>query len=309
MLGSVLFVTTLAWMGAAAFTGATAPMGNAALKYAYAVLLVFPIAFAVTGLQPLSQPVLVMLFWAWMVLAGLVGALAPHDISVKTYIPLVIAPLFIGIGVLMFYPPIVSLPRPDWEGWDSIEFALIIGSYGLAAFLLYRAFLARLAWIHRLRSNLLFIPVAVSTVAFTILTVRFVVLWHNDSLALALFGLVITLGFGAAQLKVAWSEQCEERELHGFRVSIAALGVAMASYWVVIPVALAGTAFLRGGSPFAVIFLIPVIGAAVIAVPAGHLIGKTRYPYRNILVAAIGPGLLMMMMMSFYWFHILDKGL
>ncbi len=84
MLGSVLFVTTLAWMGAAAFTGATAPMGNAALKYAYAVLLVFPIAFAVTGLQPLSQPVLVML-WAWMVLAGLVGALAPHDISVKTY--------------------------------------------------------------------------------------------------------------------------------------------------------------------------------------------------------------------------------
>ena len=53
----------------------------------------------------------------------------------------------------------------------------------------------------------------------------------------------------------------------------------------------------------------PVIAGMFIAVPAGYLISEMRHPHRNVLVAAIGPGLLMFLIMSYYWLGVLDKGL
>ena len=309
ILGCLLFVTTLAWMGAAALTGIVAPADNTVMKCTYRVLLIFPfaiVAFVAAGLQPFSQPVGLTL-WVWMALAGLVGALTPRNIGARTYVLLVIGPLLVSIGVLAFFPPITSLPRPDWENWHSIETALLLGSYVLAAFLLYGALLSRLAWTERLRSNLLFISVAVSTLALVTLTLGFVVKLGNDLLTVALFGLLILLPFGAALLRAIWSEQCRERRLRDFRVSVTALGIAMSSHWVIMIVAVTGDVFLLGGSSFGAMILMPVMAGIVVSVPLGYLISEMRHPHRNVLVAAIGPGLLMLMIMCFYWFDVLDK--
>ena len=104
------------------------------------------------------------------------------------------------------------------------------------------------------------------------------------------------------------SQQRGERRLSEFKVVVAALGIAIASYWVVAIAALATAVALMGSSPFGVMFLLPVLAGIVVSVPAGYLISEMRHPHRNVLVAVIGPGLLMMMMMSFYWFEVLGKG-
>ena len=300
MLGSVLFVTTLAWMGVVALAGTEAPLGNRMMKFAYRVLSVFPLAFiafviagqvlhpdsptAVEWLNPFGQAVGVTL-WGWIALAGLVGSLAPHDTGAKAYVPLVIVPLITGIGIVAYFLPGESLPQQYWVGWHFIGYALL-GLYGLSVFLLFRAVLSRLTGIHRLRSNLLFTPVVVSTVALTILTLAHVLSAGGD-MALALFGLVIFLPFGLVLLRDMRSEL-------DLRVAVGALAVAMSSYWVIVVVGVVvGIYFLRADIGW--VLLLPLMAGIVVSVPAGYLISEIRHPYRNILVAAIGPGLLMMM--------------
>ena len=320
-LGSLLFATTLAWMGGAALAGATAPMSNMVMRYAYGVLAVFPLVFVAHAValgfhylrfdtdpdwfQLYSPPVAITL-WAWMALAGLVGSLAPRDISTKAYISLVTTPLIIGICVVVYHTPYIQLPLPNWEGWNFIGFALL-GFYGLAVFLLFRAFLSRLTRVDRLTSNLMFIPVAVFTVVMATLTLGFVLV-AEGVLTLAMFGLMILLPFEMVQLRAKRSGQCKKRQKRHFRVAVAALGIAMASYWAIMIVAVAGDVFLLGGSSFGVIWLMPFMAGIVVSVPLGSLISGMRHPYRNVLVAAVGPGLLMLMIMCFYWFEVLDKG-
>ena len=114
ILGSLLFGTTLAWMGAAALAGVVAPVSNIVMKYAYGALLIFLLAFVASmtayvvlypipevkpdWLSPFSLP-MGLAIWAWMTLAGFIGSLAPRCISARAYIPLVICPLITGIGV------------------------------------------------------------------------------------------------------------------------------------------------------------------------------------------------------------------
>ena len=194
------------------------------------------------------------------------------------------------------------MPLPD----ESVGFPLL-GLYGLVVFLLFRVFLSRLAWIDRLRSNLLFIPVVIVTIVTATLTLGGV-LWATDLQTAALFGLVILAPFGGTTLRAMRSEQRGERRSSAFKVTVAALGIAMSSYWMVAIVAFTAAVALMGGSPFGVMFLLPILAGIIVFVPAGYLISEMRHPYRNFLVAAIGPGLLMMMMMSFYWFEVLGKG-
>ena len=313
ILGCLLFATILAWTGAAALAGAVSPMGKTAMKYAYGVLVAFPLALvallAALGFHHLrfdTEPdwfehyshYVGLVLWAWMALAGLVGALAPRGIRARAYISLVIAPLLMGIGLMSL---LLMTSVDTWVSWpdDSMGFPLA-GAYGLVLFLLFRAFLSRLTWINRLRSNLLFIPVVVFTVALVTLALGFVLV-AEGVLAATLLGLVILLPFGMVTLQSMRSEQRIERRLHDFGVAVTALSIAMASYWVIMVVAIAGAIFLLGGSPFGVMLLIPVMAAIVVSVPAGYLISEMRHPHRNVLVAAIGPGLLMLMIMSYYW--------
>ena len=308
ILACLLFGTTATWPIAAALAGVTAPMSQRTMKYAYGVLLVFlivsiaamntyPVLYQSyrTELDPLSAFGLPIGFtiWAWMTLVGFIGSLAPRYISAKAYIPLVICPLITGIGItgllLMTRP---GVPLPD----ESLGFPLL-GLYGLVVFLLFRVFLSRLAWIDRLRSNLLFIPVVIVTIVTATLTLGGV-LWATDLQTAALFGLVILAPFGGATLRAMRSEQRGERRSSEFKVTVAALGIAMSSYWMVAIVAFTAAVALMGGSPFGVMFLLPILAGIIVFVPAGYLISEMRHPYRNFLVAAIGPGLLMMMMMS-----------
>ncbi len=311
ILGCLLLATTLSWTGVTALAGATAPLGNTVMKIAYGVLSVFPLAFVasmiaglvlsdssmdVEWLSPFSQPAGLTL-WAWMALAGLVGSLAPRDISAKAYVPLVITPLITGMGVLAYFLPGESLPQQSWVGWRFIGYALL-GLYGLAVFLLFRAFLLRLTWTDRLRSNLLFAPVAVSTVALTVLTLAYV-LSAGGTPAVALFGLVILLPFGFVLLRDMRSEL-------DLRVTVGALAVAMSSYWVIVVVAVAvGLYFLRADIGW-VLFL-PLMAGIVVSVPTGYLISEMRHPCRNVLVAIIGPGMMMAMIMWFFWFQVIDQ--
>ena len=326
ILGSLLFGTTLAWMGAAALAGVVAPVSNAQMKYAYGVLAALPLAivalllvvtsFEFVELFPalleqydwLIVQFFIVILWVWTTLAGLIGALAPRDIDARAYVPLIVAPLFMStvyIAFSLLIMTIALLPYPDWVGWEYIGFALL-GSYGLAVLLLFRAFLSRLTWVDRLRSKLLFIPVAVSTLMLVILDLG-VVLWAEGFAAVALFGLMILAPFGVVTLRVVRAEQYREQRLRHVGVAVAALSITMASYWVVIVGAVAGGLVFLFISATGWMFFLPIMAGMVISVPAGYLISEMRHPYRNLLVAAIGPGLLMMMIMCFYWFDVLDK--
>ena len=135
ILGLLLFGTTVAWMGAAALAGVVAPVSNTAMKYAYRVLLLFPLTIVATviGYLVLSQfyntepdwlyyfalPVGLILL-AWTPVAGLAGALAPRDINTRAYIPLVIAPILAGIGVLAL--PLYSALASSRIPWLGLEF-------------------------------------------------------------------------------------------------------------------------------------------------------------------------------------------
>ena len=309
ILGCLLFVTTLAWMGAAALAGVVAPVGNTAMKYAYRVLLAFPLAVVASlvafrimtlffntehyWLYPLNAPFVIALC-LWMVLTGLVGALAPHEIDLRPYILLVIAPLLMGIGFVGFLllilayellPSVARLP-------EGLVGSALLGSYGLAVFLLFRDYLPRLAWTHRLlRSNLLFVPVVVSTIVLTILNLGLFLLLHRREDA-AVIGLVIFVTFGVVTLG-----------MRSVRVEVTALGIAMASYPVAIMAAVAGGVLLVGpGVPM--LHALPLVGAMFLSAPVGILISTMRHPYRNLLVATIGPGLVMIMIIGYFWFGI-----
>ena len=316
ILGCLLFGTTLAWMCADALAGAVAPISNTAMKYAYRVFTVFmliPVAiviaylalYGISGREPdgmsyFALPMVLFLL-AWTPMVGLVGALAPRDIDTLRYVSLVIAPILAGIGVLELLLH-AALPATGIPWLESIvteyTYPMLFGSYGLATFLLFRGFLSRLKWPRWLRSGVLFVPVFAVTTALTTLTLWGVwtFYWVRDLWALTLFGVVILAPFGIVTI---WTRE--------FRVAMAALGIAMASYWVVGIVALAATAVLLDGSPFGFLILFPVLTGIVVSIPAGYLISRVRHPYRNVLVAAIGPGLLMMMIMCLYWFVFLGK--
>ncbi len=326
ILGCLLFATTLAWMCAAALAGVVSPVGDTVMKYAYGVLLTLPLAivalllvvtFEFVELFPallekydwLIVQFFIVVLWMWTTLAGLVGSLAPRDIDARAYIPLVIAPLFmatVSIAFSLLIMTITLLPQPDWVGWEYIGFALL-GSYGSAVLLLFRAFLSRLTWVDRLRSKLLFIPMAVSTLMLVILDLG-IVLWAEGFVTVALFGLVILAPFGVVTLRVVRAEQCREQQLRHVRVAVAALSIAMASYWVVIVGAVVGGVVFLFISATGWMFFLPITAGIVVAIPAGYLISEMRHPCRNVLVAAIGPGLVMMMTMCFYWFDVMDKG-
>ena len=176
-------------------------------------------------------------------------------------------------------------------------------------FLLFREFLSRLRLIRRLRSGLVFVPVVVATITLTILTLLalwWTSWWIMDLRALAFFfcfGVVILAPFGIVTLRA-----------RDFGVSVAALGIAMASYWVVAIVAIivgivAVMALMDDSSfgSFVVLILSTVLAGIILSIPVGYLISEMRHPRRNVLVASIGPGLVMMMIMCFYWFVILGK--
>ena len=317
VLGSLLFGTTLAWMGAAALAGVVAPVSNTVMKYACGVLTAFSLilissVIAVIILDSqidnlhsywLITTTVGLTFGLWMTLAGLVGSLAPRDINAKAYIPLVIAPILVGISVLALLISStlshVLMPRLGQVGYTQ---PTLFGLYGLATFLLFREFLARLKWTRRLRSGALFVLVVVATIALAIPVLWAIgwVHWVRDLWRSALFVVVILAPFGIVALRT-----------RDFGVATAALGIAMASYWVIIIVSFMATAALMGDSPyrgFGVLWLSFISAGIVVSIPAGYLISEMRHPYRSVLVASIGPGLLTMMMMSFYWFEVLGKG-
>ncbi len=263
ILGCLLLATTLAWAGAAALTGTVAPVGNTAMKYAYGVLLVFPLILLVYmtadlilyqeffDTEPDWLPRSVRLtFWVWMALAGLVGSLTPHNIDARAYVPLIIAPLLVGVGVMVVLAFLLLMlmgsaliPGADWVRWESGGLSLL-GLYGLATFLLFRGFLVRFTWIRRLRVN----------------------------------------------------------------VSLIALGITMASYCVIAILTFrVGVELLYWYASWTL--FVPLPAGIIISIPVGSLISEMRHPYRNVLVAAIGPGLLMLMIMCFYWFSSLQKGI
>ena len=317
MFGCLLFATILAWMGVAAQIGAATPVDSTMMRYAYGALLVFPliVAASLTAVEFLYpdyddfpsffEPSLGLILWAWMALAGLVGATAPPGTSAWAYVSLVIAPLLMGIAMVIFLLATV-IPWPGREGWwDHIEYPLL-GSYGLAVFLLSRASLSRLTWTGRFRSNLLFIPVAVFTLVMTILTPwAYVWIFGANLKTTLLFVLVILAPFGMITLRDLRGEQCRERQLRHAKVAVAALSTAMASYWVAVLPPFAAGILLN--TPWWLVFL-PLTAGLIVSVPAGYLISEMRHPHRNVLVAAIGPGLLMLMIMCFYWLEVLDKG-
>ena len=317
ILGILLFRTVATWPIAAALAGVMAPMSKRTMKYAYGVLLVF---FIVSIAAMIAYPALYqsygtelawlsafglpmgLIIWAWMILVGFIGSLAPRYISAKAYIPLVICPLITGIGVtgllLMTRP---WMPLPD----ESVGYPLL-GLYGLAVSLLFRVFLSRLKWTRRHRSGLLLIPAVALTLALTILTL-WGVGWMSDVRTSVLFGGVIFAPFGVVTLRALRSEQGREQQLRDLMIAVVALGIAMASYWVVAIVAFTVAVVLMGSSPFGVMFLLPVLAGIVLFVPVGHLISEMRHPYRNVLVAAIGLGPIVIMTMCDYWFEVLGK--
>ena len=65
-----------------------------------------------------------------------------------------------------------------------------------------------------------------------------------------------------------------------------------------------GYGFLSAG--ISTVFFFPLIGGLIVSVPAGYLISEMRHLHRNVFVAAIGPGLLMLMITCVYWFGLLD---
>ncbi|MYA62647.1 MAG: hypothetical protein F4X94_08765 [Dehalococcoidia bacterium] len=309
ILGCLLFGTTLAWMGAAALVGAVAPVNNTVMKYAYGALAVFLLGFVIyviaVGILDVnpgsyypghSSLRFEATLWAWMALVGLVGSLAPRNIKGWVYVPLVATPLFTGIVYAAFLLLAWSVSLMDSDKLP-FEFALVV-TFGLPVFLLYRAFLSRLIWLNSLlRSNLRFILVAVSTVALVTLDLWFVLMGSSLRIT-ALVGLVVFLAFGVPLL---WN-----RDKHNFRAAVLALGIAMASYWLIVLVASMVLIFI---TPWWVGFSLPFTGGIVISVAAGYLISEVRHPWRNVLVATIGPGLLMMMLMCFYLFSPLQKGI
>ena len=325
ILGCLLFGTTLAWMGAAALAGVTAPISQRTMKYACRVLLVFLIVsiapmVASMALYQLSggeqdgltysTVLMALILWAWMTLAGLIGSLAPRDTSTMAYTLLVICPLITGMGVMVYLlMTMPGVPLPD----ESVGFPLL-GLYGLAVFLLFRVLLSRLKWTRRLRSGLLLVPAVASTLVLTILTL-WGVGWMSDVRTSVfdlrtsvLFGVVILAPFGVVTLRALRSEQSRERQLRDLMIAVVALGIAMASYWVIVLVSFVlGTVILY--SVWALMLLLPIMAGIVVAIPLGRVISRMRHPYRNMLVAAIGPGLVMTTTMCLYWFSGLQKGI
>lgn len=325
ILGCLLFGTVATWPIAAALAGVTAPMSQRTMKYAYRVLLAFLIIsiapmiaywalYRISGTEPdvLSYFTLPMtlILWAWMGMAGFIGSLAPRDTSAMAYTLLVICPLITGMGVMVYLlMTMPGVPLPD----ESVGFPLL-GLYGLAVFLLFRVLLSRLKWPRRLRSGLLLVPAVASTLVLTILTL-WGVGWMSDVRTSVfdlrtsvLFGVVILAPFGVVTLRALRSEQSRERQLRDLMIAVVALGIAMASYWVIVLVSFVlGAVILY--SVWALMLLLPIMAGIVVAIPLGRVISRMRHPYRNMLVAAIGPGLVMTTTMCFYWFSSLQKGI
>ena len=331
ILGCLLFATTLAWTGAVALAGATAPVSNKLMKYAYGVLLVVPLAvvasFIALGSYELyfgtRNPgwidqvavVLVLALWLWMVLVGLVGSLAPRSVDARAYIPLVIAPLLMVVGAYsVLLVSVLEIVNEHWPNWIGRRYTWLppLVAYGWIVFLLYWRLLSRLTWIHRLRSIPVFITLTVSTLALVILAM-WAVLRATDLLTVALFGVATLAPFGAIIFRSVRPECLREQMLRKVGVSMAALSIAMASYCVVF---LVGLVLLVGvdaaggidAAGWGVVVVIPyILGIFIVSLPVGYLVSKMGHPHRNLLVAAIGPGLVTLSTMGIFWFGILDK--
>ena len=309
VFGYLLFAITLAWMGAAALAGAAAPVDNKVMRYAYlclttliVVIFASQAVFRVQSLNfdtepywlnPTNAPYTLTLCF-WMVLTGLVGALAPKEIDLKAYILLVIAPLLMGIGLLGYLHLVLGFELlPSVAGLSQdLSGSALLGSYWLAVFLLYRHLLSGPTWANRLRPNRLFIPVLVSTVVLTTSDLGIFLLLHGPAdAAVAAFMILAPFGVFITRSRAQ-------------RVSVAALGIAMASYPASIIAALAGGLLIVGPGVW-MMYAIPMVWAVFLSVPVGILIGRMRHPYRNVVVAAIGPGLVTMMIVYFYWIGVL----
>ena len=309
ILGFMLFGTVLAWMCAAALAGVVAPISNTVMKYANGVLAALPLPFLVFMVAAIPYPnldtssswliylslIIGPIVLVWMTLAGLAGSLAPRDINARAYVPLIISPLLAGIVVLVFVLDSqlssAFIPRMAWE----YKQPTLFGLYGLATFLLFRQFLVRLKWTRWPQSGALFVLVVVTTIALAILVLWGIgwIHWVRNLWKLALFGVLILAPFGIVTLRT-----------RDFKVGILALGITMASYCVIAILALqVGFRFLQLGG----LMFMYILAGIVASIPAGYLISEMRHPYRNVLVAAIGPGLTMMMIMCLYWFVFLGK--
>ena len=313
VIGCMLFVTTIAWMGAAALAGMVAPISSAVMKWYYVALIAFLVAltallatYAVLYEFFDAEPWVSYLYglvgltiWVWMFFAGLAGSLAPRDINAKVYVPLVILPLLSGIVIMVFlFQSELLLRAIPWIGWEYV-IPPLYGLYGLVTSLLFRGFLSRLKWTRRLQSNLLFVPVAASALALTILVLWGLgwIHWVRDLRASALFVVVMLAPLGIVTLRT-----------RDFRVSVAALGITMASYCVIAILTLyVGFRFLQLGG----LLFMYILAGIVITIPAGYLISGMKHPYRNVLVASIGPGLLTLMFLTIYlhWFVFPDNAL
>ena len=324
ILGCLLFVTTLAWMGAAALAGATAPVSDRGMKYAYGVLLGFPLVVVVSTTALEVQfatsrdwtEVYALALWLWLVLAGLVGSLAPHKVDARLYIPLVFAPLLIVVGAYSVFLVALVLNNVS-EYWPDRQYIWVtpLVACGWMVFLLYWRFLSRLKWIHRLQPNLLFISVTVSTVALMVLTIwcTRTALRVTDPLALTLLGALTLAPFGAVTFWYVRSESCREQMLLKVGVSMFALSITMASFCALSLVgsALVAEVSAAGGVEAAgwglAMLFIYILGISIVSLPAGYLISKMRHPHRNLVVAVMGPGLATLSTMGSFWFGILEK--
>ena len=328
ILGGMLVATTLVWTGVAALAGATAPVSDRGMKYAYGVLLGIPLAIVafMTALEvqvdtssDWTTAVWGLALWLWLVLAGLVGSLAPHKVDAKLYIPLVIAPLLIVVGAYsVFLVALVLFNVSDlWPARIGRQYIWLTPfvACGWMVFLLYWRFLSRLKWTHRLRSNLLFLSVTVSTVALMVLTIwcTRTALRVTDPLALTLLGVLTLAPFGAITFWYVRSESCREQKLRKVGVSMFALSITMASFCAVSLVgsALVAEVSAAGGVEAAgwglAALFIYILGISIVSLPAGYLVSKMRHPHRNLIVAVMGPGLVTLSTMGSFWFGILEK--
>lgn len=328
VLGVMLVTTTLAWTGAAGLAGATAPVSGRVMKYAYGVLLGLPLA-AVVSMTALevqfdmstdwTTAVLAPTLWLWMVLVGLTGSLAPHEVDARLYIPLVVFPLLTVVGAYSVFLVALVLDNISelWPAWIGRQYIWLTPFVvcGWMLFLLYWRFLSRLNWIQRLWSNLLFLSVTVSTFALMILALwsTWTVLRVTDLLVLTMLGVLTLAPFGAVTFWYVRSESSREQMLRKVGVSMAALSITMASFCAV---SLVGSVlFLEVGAAGGVeaagwgmaVLFIYILGISFASLPAGYLISKMRHPHRNLVVAVMGPGLATLSTMGSFWFGILEK--
>ncbi len=108
VLGWLLFLTVLTWVYMAIRIGVKAPISHRAMKYAYRILATsLLVILAAIGLALVfritNESSFILIFMLnplmWLGASGLVGAIAPPNNSAKSYLILVVLPLFAAASV------------------------------------------------------------------------------------------------------------------------------------------------------------------------------------------------------------------